>query len=130
MPPRKIDCGNGYHCEEGWRCVADPSGHEPSCERMIECTYQYSDWSPCGPDNTQHREVLSVGPEGCFGGTAVQDQACNGGGDDCAAVATCCTTNGGTQVIGITCPTGTCPPGTFIGHDVGYDVDQCSCPGC
>jgi hypothetical protein len=104
---------------------------ETSCEQMIECTYTYSDWLPCGPDNTQHRDVLSMGPEGCFGGTAVQDQACNGGGGgDCDAVDTCCTINGGIQVIGITCPTGTCPPGTFVLHDVSYDVDQCSCPGC
>ena len=58
-----------------------------------------------------------------------QSAPTGGGGSSCPAAATCCTTSGGIQVVGITCPTGKCPSGTFVGHDASYNVDQCSC-GC
>lgn len=50
-----------------------------------------------------------------------------GGGSSCPAAATCCTTSGGIQVVGITCPVGSCPSGTFVSRDATYNVDQCSC---
>jgi hypothetical protein len=39
------------------------------------CTYTYSDWSACQPNNTQTRTVVSQSPDGCTG-TPVLSQAC------------------------------------------------------
>jgi len=39
------------------------------------CTYTYSAWSPCQPDGTQTRTVVSSSPEGCQG-TPTLSQAC------------------------------------------------------
>jgi len=39
------------------------------------CTYVYSDWGDCQPDNTQTRTVLSSSPVGCVG-TPVTSQSC------------------------------------------------------
>ena len=39
------------------------------------CTYTYSDWSACQPNNTQTRTVISSSPPGC-GGTPVLTQSC------------------------------------------------------
>jgi len=39
------------------------------------CTYTYSDWSACQPDNTQTRTVISSSPPGCVG-TPVLSQSC------------------------------------------------------
>jgi hypothetical protein len=41
------------------------------------CTYTYSDWGACQPDNTQTRTVLTATPEGCVG-TPVLSQSCGG----------------------------------------------------
>jgi RHS repeat-associated protein len=40
------------------------------------CTYTYSGWSPCQPDGTQTRTVMSSSPEGCQG-TPVLSQPCS-----------------------------------------------------
>jgi hypothetical protein len=39
------------------------------------CTFSYSDWSPCQPDGTQTRTVISSSPPGCVG-TPVLSQSC------------------------------------------------------
>ena len=39
------------------------------------CTYTYSDWSACQPNNTQTRTVISSSPAGCVG-TPVLTQSC------------------------------------------------------
>jgi len=39
------------------------------------CTYTYSDWGACQPDNTQTRTVLTATPEGCTG-TPVLSKSC------------------------------------------------------
>jgi hypothetical protein len=41
----------------------------------LQCTYTYSDWSACQPDNTQTRTVVSSSPAGCTG-TPVLSQSC------------------------------------------------------
>jgi hypothetical protein len=40
------------------------------------CTYSYSDWGACQPNNTQIRTVISSSPVGCVG-TPVLSQSCN-----------------------------------------------------
>ena len=39
------------------------------------CTYTYSEWGPCQPNNTQTRTVISSSPAGCAG-TPVLSQSC------------------------------------------------------
>ncbi len=49
------------------------------------CTYTYSDWSACQPDNTQTRTVISSSPAGCVG-TPVLSQSCTYAPTCCACV--------------------------------------------
>lgn len=39
------------------------------------CTYVYSEWEACQPDDRQHRSLVSARPEGCQG-TPALEQAC------------------------------------------------------
>jgi len=44
----------------------------------MACTYTYSDWSACQPDNTQTRTVTASSPAGCTG-TPMLTQPCSSG---------------------------------------------------
>ncbi len=52
----------------------DPNS-KPASPPPTECTYTYSAWSDCQPDNTQSRTVISSSPAGCTG-TPVLSQTC------------------------------------------------------
>jgi hypothetical protein len=76
-------------CFKGWGGVCFDFGTNATCRLTMNgdktvsanfdtcamCTYTYSDWSPCQPDNTQTRTVISSSPPGCVG-TPVLSQPC------------------------------------------------------
>jgi hypothetical protein len=80
------------------------------------CTYTYSAWSPCQPDNTQTRTVISSSPPGCIG-TPVLSQSCTYAGDPCHAYYydVYCTVFGG---LG----------GCWHCHDSNYSGNACPSP--
>jgi len=67
------NCGDG---------ICDPNLGESTascpndCPPPTTCTYTYSDWSACQPDNTQTRTVVSSSPAGCVVANPVLSQPC------------------------------------------------------
>jgi hypothetical protein len=79
------------------------------------CTYSYSDWSACQPNNTQTRTVISGSPAGCVG-TPVLSQSCTYQDDTCCA----CTFDVYCTVFGA--------GGCWICHNSIYSGGECQAP--